>query len=294
MTTLTADGVAIHAAILREPGCDLHRLAFADYLDEQGDHNRAEFIRVQCEIAWLESAAGGEHPNMLNHPNALYRQGQCFQCDKTTALGVRERDLWGVVDRAIIPVGFAGHYGFTPDAPNIQVAIFRRGFVDEVRLSCAAFVGERCAMCDGAGSRTVPGGHGDTDTVLCAACNPDDYDRMCGRRHPDAGRTPGLARAIFAAHPVTRVVLVDTTPGHDANVYTWERDRHNGDRSPATLPPDLWEYVQATRRHTNLMAGRVFLYYQTAAAANDALSAGGVALGRSRAGLPPLAEGNAP
>jgi len=45
------DGDAIHAKILAEPDEDVHRLAYADWLDEQGEHARAEFIRVQCELA---------------------------------------------------------------------------------------------------------------------------------------------------------------------------------------------------------------------------------------------------
>src|SRR6516164_3398920 len=38
-------------AILEEPEDDTHRLVYADYLEEHGDPDRAEFIRVQCELA---------------------------------------------------------------------------------------------------------------------------------------------------------------------------------------------------------------------------------------------------
>jgi uncharacterized protein (TIGR02996 family) len=41
------------SAILANPDDDLPRLVFADYLDESGDAERAEFIRVQCELAGL-------------------------------------------------------------------------------------------------------------------------------------------------------------------------------------------------------------------------------------------------
>jgi uncharacterized protein (TIGR02996 family) len=40
-------------AIIERPDDDLPRLVYADYLDEVGDHARAEFIRVQCELAAL-------------------------------------------------------------------------------------------------------------------------------------------------------------------------------------------------------------------------------------------------
>jgi uncharacterized protein (TIGR02996 family) len=40
-------------AIIAEPDDDLPRLIFADFLDERGEGERAEFIRVQCELATL-------------------------------------------------------------------------------------------------------------------------------------------------------------------------------------------------------------------------------------------------
>ncbi len=40
-------------AIIERPDDDTPRLVYADYLDDLGDHPRAEFIRVQCELAHL-------------------------------------------------------------------------------------------------------------------------------------------------------------------------------------------------------------------------------------------------
>ena len=42
---------AFLAAIVDRPDDDLPRLVYADYLDETGDAERAEFIRVQCDLA---------------------------------------------------------------------------------------------------------------------------------------------------------------------------------------------------------------------------------------------------
>jgi uncharacterized protein (TIGR02996 family) len=47
------DDAAFLAAIADRPDDDLPRLVFADYLDEHGDAARAEFVRVQCELAAL-------------------------------------------------------------------------------------------------------------------------------------------------------------------------------------------------------------------------------------------------
>lgn len=45
------DQAAFLKAICAEPEDDTPRLVYADWLDEQGDADRAEFIRVQCELA---------------------------------------------------------------------------------------------------------------------------------------------------------------------------------------------------------------------------------------------------
>lgn len=42
------------AAIIAQPKCDATRLIFADWLEENGEPERAEFIRVQCELAKRE------------------------------------------------------------------------------------------------------------------------------------------------------------------------------------------------------------------------------------------------
>jgi uncharacterized protein (TIGR02996 family) len=41
-------------AVRESPDDDAPRLVYADWLDEHGDHDRAEFIRVQCELAGLD------------------------------------------------------------------------------------------------------------------------------------------------------------------------------------------------------------------------------------------------
>ena len=45
------DRDALLAGIAARPADDLPRLVFADWLDDAGDADRAEFIRVQCELA---------------------------------------------------------------------------------------------------------------------------------------------------------------------------------------------------------------------------------------------------
>ncbi|HVK11360.1 MAG TPA: TIGR02996 domain-containing protein [Gemmataceae bacterium] len=50
------DAAPFLAAIRAAPADDAPRLVYADWLDERGQPERAEFIRVQCELARRESA----------------------------------------------------------------------------------------------------------------------------------------------------------------------------------------------------------------------------------------------
>ena len=51
------DAVALLVAIRAAPDDDAPRLVYADWLDEHGQPERAEFIRVQCELARTDDPA---------------------------------------------------------------------------------------------------------------------------------------------------------------------------------------------------------------------------------------------
>jgi uncharacterized protein (TIGR02996 family) len=55
------DEAALLSAIIAHPDEDTPRLAYADWLDEHGDSDRAAFIRVQCRLADLSPA----HPDWV-------------------------------------------------------------------------------------------------------------------------------------------------------------------------------------------------------------------------------------
>jgi len=120
-------------AIIANPGEDGPRLVFADYLEEQGECDRAELIRVQCKISAIQTECGGsdEFYKRLFHAN---HDCQCLTC----VLVRREHELLGnhwtewytpfpassticrnLARWATLPLG----------AGSI---LFRRGFVDEI------------------------------------------------------------------------------------------------------------------------------------------------------------------
>ena len=96
------DGDALLRAAAAAPDDDAPRLVYADWLDEHGDAARAEFIRVQVELAAL--------PPGSPRAAGLWEREQ--------ALLARWRPLW------------------TSDVDGwVNGAVFRRGFIEEVRVS---------------------------------------------------------------------------------------------------------------------------------------------------------------
>lgn len=94
---ILTEGDAILADVLERPDDDTPRLVLADYLEENGEAERAEFIRVQCELAvkdwscsmWMYSC--GEFLPTLEK---LAGEG-CERCKPWARLTLRERELLG-------------------------------------------------------------------------------------------------------------------------------------------------------------------------------------------------------
>lgn len=69
-----SDHAAFLNAVLERPDDDLPRLVYADYLDETGDPTRAEFIRVQLELARL-GEVGERFATLARREAELLREG---------------------------------------------------------------------------------------------------------------------------------------------------------------------------------------------------------------------------
>jgi uncharacterized protein (TIGR02996 family) len=116
-----SDEDALLTAIAAHPQEDTPRLMFADWLDEHGRHARAEFIRVQIEIARNEDLPRAE----LNRHVDLYKRNQELIDD-------HRAELLGPL--GVLPVRAVVH--------------FRRGFPESVELDVGDFLshGEALAI----------------------------------------------------------------------------------------------------------------------------------------------------
>ena len=67
--------------ILKDLENDTPRLIYADWLDDQGEENFANFIRLQCAYAQLEKEGHTTHP-VFTHPVNKCKQATYWGCDK--------------------------------------------------------------------------------------------------------------------------------------------------------------------------------------------------------------------
>lgn len=238
---------ALRRAILLDPADDLLRGAFADYLDEQGDGDRAEFVRVQLELAKID-------PHIIKTADYIIRQG-CDASPRHTewvsavSLRRRERELLRPVLYALcetLPGGGWDYFrrdGATDWAdlyhngrPVFENAIFRRGFVESITCT--------------------------TDNFLSRAAT------------------------IFAEQPVEKVTLSDRDPNGGVQGSGVLHD-HFGWRTsswreyPSSLPTELFDWLTECK-----FDGR-YWNYPSHEAAIEALSAACVLYGRRQANLIP-------
>ncbi len=182
---------AFLAKILAEPEDDTVRLVYADWLDENGQGDRAEFIRLQIELSKplarqfsdsgaVEAARKRQDELLARHS----REWRGYPLDLTLRVG----DTMGVRDYATQLAPGAG------DLYRVN-SYWSRGFVEKVRLSSEEFLGGPCERCQETGWVEI------------------DYNIQTNCKACKSGRASGLANAIFAAHPVTKVVLTSVPQG---------------------------------------------------------------------------------
>src|SRR5437868_8372290 len=105
-------------AILAAPDADVPRLAYADWLEDDGDPDRAEFIRVQCALAAMPDGRREYHPLR----------------ERERALKVRHRDEWLRPFHRLLGPGRPRGWQRWLSRPAPWHARFRRGFVEVLSL----------------------------------------------------------------------------------------------------------------------------------------------------------------
>lgn len=235
-------------AVLESPGDDTPRLAYADWLDDNagvvpcpictgpgfprgpvpvgctkcrgsleisdGRRERAEFIRVQIEIA--DQFADLKSECVCKSAEDKFHCSRCMAWDQSEAIRERERKLWNRYKCQWFGDSWAVLYldsdGEDACGQYLSEAIVGRGFVSTVRTPLAVLVGGECGRCAGHGT---------------AERNGSDY--TCRDCH-GTGRVGGIGRELFERQPVERIVVTDVRPGTTdrgpefRNYFCWEAE----------------------------------------------------------------------
>src|SRR3954447_2290691 len=135
-----SDRDALLAAVRQAPDDDAPRLVFADWLDEHGEADRAEFIRLQIEIDPLRRPDADldrwRRAVIDRHPDEPVPADFPPELHRYAALARREDQLLEAHQWEWLgpPAGGDEDYG------SHLVTTFRRGFAEEVALTASAFL----------------------------------------------------------------------------------------------------------------------------------------------------------
>ncbi len=266
-------------AIIEEPQDDPIRLIAADWLDENGQPERAEFIRVQCGIAELEKECwcggcvkkrgGGQH---TNGPCAVDQERIILPSGRSTQafLRRRERELlalhgaeWVRPIAEILGLTRWGNAGITcgPNDPQQDTNwTFRRGFICAVTCTLAGWCGKECPHCHGEGhrGRRLP-------NAPCPVCH-------------GGGRIGVHGPALVEASPLERMRMTDRRPWNAGNHrWGWTNDAADFPAVPWYLPAEIFNRLAGGLQ---MSAGRV--WYKDENTATTAASEAALAWARCR------------
>jgi uncharacterized protein (TIGR02996 family) len=183
---LRATEAAFVEDVCRHPGEDAPRLIVGDWLDEHGQAERAEFIRVQCELArhprqvkWLaempaESWRGGTDEGRLlwRLESLRRRERELLQAHRrewlTEAAPPGVRYWQSATEHGWALPGPTGDGGEGLTGASVE---FRRGFVEEITLPGEAFLAHAAAL-----FRAAP-----VRRVTLSGREPSQYPGLSGR-----------------------------------------------------------------------------------------------------------------
>jgi uncharacterized protein (TIGR02996 family) len=179
-----APPVALLRSIREDPTRDSPRLAYADWLEKRGDHGRAEFIGLQCELARLATAE-----------------------PRRTALQHREQELFQQYHEA----WWAEFQELAVEAHYPTDIVYHRGFPVVIRpLNVEAFLKHGKRLLGRIPSTRIEFDRLDDEQATALAASPflssitELVTNRCVRGMGDQG-----AAALAASRHVTRLVLLD-------------------------------------------------------------------------------------
>jgi uncharacterized protein (TIGR02996 family) len=232
--SMTDEYLGLLAAVIAAPESDLPRLVMADWLDENNECKRAEFIRLQCELTKMLN--GDDEPNEDSIPAMNWAWDQ-FEVRRNTLLE-REEVLWGSwPDTDDIRGRFHKQFGegwmILPAAWGTydnggRLARVQRGFVCEIHCTLADWCGGYCWRCNDI-SKHYPESMQAEMFAACPICH-------------GTGRMLAIGPKIVRENPVLTVWLKDREPAMSRHGWSWYGESSNSN-DPARLPDKIWSLL---------------------------------------------------
>lgn len=115
---MTSDGEALFRAVCDNPADDTPRLVYADWLEENGRGERAEFIRLQCEASHRSPAHPTDEGRRTRASRLLAQFGHQWYDELPALSGVEWGALFvrGFVDAVLVR--------YAKDMPDTLVRVF--------------------------------------------------------------------------------------------------------------------------------------------------------------------------
>jgi uncharacterized protein (TIGR02996 family) len=248
------EGDTILRAVLRDPVDDAPRLVYADWLEDHGQPERAEFIRLQCGLPKLEGIYGELEKETKSHPLGRGPGAASLSCWCATC-GRRE-DAYAAIQDSLrrqveLLAGSPTSWGANGQFSDWLSSFYPRHDMEGVKWSHARGFVSRVEL-------------------------------------PTAGLL-AHAGVLFSAHPIEEVRLTDRESGHVQHRrggtsvrWVWWNERLAGHETPTpSTPPSVL--------FPGLPGGRL-ANFKSEGEANGALSRRCVSFGRERAAEARLAR----
>jgi uncharacterized protein (TIGR02996 family) len=240
---MTDDEAAFLRTICEYPDDDRVRLVFADWLEESGRAEQAEFVRVGCDVAAVTSIHDPEYVRLRRREQELW----------VSSVGEFWRGQTGPVAATILHQDV--NEGPMPVPPWLIVS---KGMPAKVRAPQSWLLGGECEVCDGT---KCPSHYQECN--CCPACS-------------GTGRTPGHLAGLVERWPITRVVVTDREPHPNSYVGSevcgWQSEASDPlmFRAPSHIPYGLLRLM--AEKDGEDLDGRTWLSFPTRDAALAALS----------------------
>jgi uncharacterized protein (TIGR02996 family) len=234
-------------AIIAEPWNDTHRLMYADALEESGDAEQAQFIRLHIDMANAKKTC-----LCLDDRRRRYHE---FNCDYKKAVQSLHRHqlscgLGHPVEELIVSScrKTFGHTRLICASPRYYLD-YDRGFPEKVTCGLYQWLGKHCPYCEGCGKayRTK------SNSVHCSECG-------------GAGYKGGLGLELALAAPIQEVNVVDVFPAYSlSDFYLWRCDTNSSGRQ-FFIPSTVFRYLADAARYPTVC------YYRSEQKARQDLS----------------------